>query len=181
MNPMRTLLLLGLLASAGCGGGAPEEPQTFIALERDFQGFTSWERFHREADGSGGIHTGVDRDIYLKSRPSKGAKEFPVGTLIVKHTDGVGDPDNQGPRTFGMVKRGGDFNISGAKNWEWFELVQSNSEDPTSPWQIVWRGLGPPIGSGYGAGGSECNSCHSEAAANDYVEAEPLQLSTLTK
>ncbi len=180
MTASRSFLILGLLASAGCGG-APEESLPFIALQHDFEGFTSWESFHMESDGSGGIHTGVDRDIYLNSRPGKGAKAFPVGTMIVKHTDGAGDPDQQGPRTFGMVKRGGDYNKAGALDWEWFELVQSNADEPTSPWIIAWRGLGPPIGSGYGAGGSECNTCHMEAEGNDYVEAQVLQLSTLAK
>ena len=104
-----------------------------------------------------------------------------MGTIIVKHSDGTGDPDNQGPRTFAMVKRGGDYNLAGAMDWEWFELLQANPEDATSPWQISWRGLGPPLGSGYGGGGSECNTCHSAASGNDYVQAEPLQLSTLAK
>jgi hypothetical protein len=179
---MRTLFLLGLLASAGCGGPPEEpEPQLFIALQRDLESFQTWEHFKLEGDGSGNPHTGFDRDLYLNKRPAKGSTEFPIGTIIVKRSDGLGDPENHGPRTFAMVKRGGDYNKAGARDWEWFELLQSDSNDPASPWQIVWRGLGPPIGSAYGASGSECNGCHAEAKANDYVQASVLQLSTLAQ
>lgn len=189
MNPMRNLLLLGLLATAGCGGGdTTGDTQTppvaddtpFIALQRDFQSFSTWEHFRVTGDGSGTPHFGLNRDIYLNKRPPKGATQFPIGTVIVKHTDGVGDPDNGGPRTFAMVKRGGDYNKAGAINWEWFELVQSNPDDPAnSTWLISWRGLGAPAGGAYGSTDGGCNGCHAQASPNDYVQAEPLQLSTL--
>lgn len=179
MNPLRISFLLALLFSVGCGG--PDEPVTFIALQRDFEGFTTWESFHLEADGTDSIHTGLARDLYLNSRPSKGAKEFPVGTMIVKHTDDTGAPNAEGPRTFAMVKRGGGYNRAGALDWEWFELIQTTPEDPASAWQISWRGLGPPIGSEYGGGGSECNGCHATAESNDYVQSQALQLSTLVR
>ncbi|MGZ3456998.1 MAG: hypothetical protein ACXU86_00675, partial [Archangium sp.] len=177
---MRPLLILGLLATTGCGGGTTptpdptEEDKIFIALERDFQAFPRWERFHLEGDGSSTPHFGGVRDIYLNSRPAKGAKQFPVGTIIVKHTDGVGDPDNGGPRTFAMVKRGGDYNKDGALNWEWFELVQSDPTVATSPWQIAWRGLGPSAGGAYGTTDGSCNGCHAQGSANDYVQADAL-------
>jgi hypothetical protein len=189
MNPMRSFLLLGLLATAGCGGGTTGDTTTpevvddtpFIALQRDFQSFSTWEHFHLEGDGSGTPHTGGNRDIYLNKRPSKGATQFPIGTIIVKHTDGVGDPDNGGPRTFAMVKRGGDYNKAGAINWEWFELVRSNADDPTSAWLISWRGLGAPSGGAYGSTDGGCNGCHAQGSANDYVQAVELQLSTLAR
>jgi hypothetical protein len=183
MKPMRpSIFVLGLFAAAGCGPAEeqPAEDPLFIAHAKDFQAFPTWERFHLEGDGSGTPHTGVERDIYLNNRPPKGSKEFPVGTIIVKRTDGVGDVD--GPRTFAMVKRGKDYNKAGALNWEWFELLQSDSSDASSPWQLSWRGLGPTTGGGYSTGGtSECNGCHAQAQPNDYVQAGPLQLSTLAR
>lgn len=184
---MRTFLLLGLLVTAGCG----DDPDTaspdvtddtpFIALQRDFQAFSSWEHFHLEGGGNGTPHTGGNRDIYINKRPPRGATQFPTGTLIVKRTDGVGDPENGGPRTFAMVKRGGDYNKAGALNWEWFELIQSNPDDASSPWQISWRGLGPPVGGQYGSNDGGCNGCHGQGVANDYVQAPVLQLSTLAR
>jgi len=187
MNTMRTLLILGLITTAGCGGppkpddNQQDEDKIFIALEHNFQAYPTWERFHLEGNGSGTPHFGGTRDIYLNSRPAKGATKFPVGTIIVKHTDGVGDPDNGGPRTFAMVKRGGDYNMNGALNWEWFELVQSDPTDPTSPWQIAWRGLGPSAGGAYGMTDGSCNGCHAQGSANDYVQADVMLLSTLAR
>lgn len=190
MKPTHSLLLLSLVASAGCGGAAtgdgssttqPETTTTFIALQRDFQSFSTWEHFHMDGDGSGTPHFGVNRDVYLNHRPPKGATSFPVGTIIVKHTDGVGDPDNGGPRTFAMVKRGGDYNKQGALNWEWFELIQDDPTNPASPWLISWRGLGPPAGGGYGSTGAECNGCHAQAQGNDFVPSDPMLLSNLAR
>lgn len=183
---MRSLLFLGLLAAAGCGGSdntetPPADDTPFIALQRDLQGFSTWEHFHLDGDGSGTPHTGVVRDLYLNKRPPKGATTFPVGTIIVKRTDGVGDPDNGGPRTFAMVKRGGDYNKAGALNWEWFELIQNDPNDTTSPWLISWRGLGPPVGGAYGSTDGGCNGCHGLAQSNDYVRSVALQLSELAK
>jgi hypothetical protein len=38
------------------------------------------------------------------------------------------------------------------------------------------------VGGTYGAGGeSECSSCHAQAQANDYVQTQVFQLSTLAR
>jgi hypothetical protein len=125
---MKKPALLALLAlAAGCGTPTdtpPQEEQSFIALQRDFQTFTTWETFQLAADGTNSLHTGVNRTIYLRSRPASGATKFPVGAMIVKHVDGEGDPN--GPRTFAMVKRGGNYNRNGALDWEWFELIAND-------------------------------------------------------
>ena len=86
-----------------------------------------------------------------------GSPEFPVGTAIVEvRASGI---------IFAAVKRGADFNATGAKNWEWFELLE------TPDVVIKWRGVGPPAGEMYGGdpnGG--CNACHTRCGGtNDYV------------
>mgnify|MGYP001550112068 CR=1 FL=1 len=71
------------------------------------------------------------------------------------------------------MKRGGDFNGGGAKNWEWFELTEN-------PVTIVWRGFGPPVGDTYGGDRNGCNSCHVTCGStNDYVCSAQLQLGSL--
>jgi hypothetical protein len=69
------------------------------------------------------------------------------------------------------VKRGGDFNAAGAKNWEYFELQEN-------PVKYIWRGLGPPLGDTYGGDPNGCNNCHEQCAANDYICSPKLQLSS---
>ncbi|HLL53923.1 MAG TPA: hypothetical protein VK447_10275 [Myxococcaceae bacterium] len=174
---MRHRLLLCLLPfAAACGEEPP--PTSFIALQRDFQAFPTWETFRLRPEPDGeSLHAGGERDLYLSQRPRRGSAGFPVGTIIVKHADGAGTPD--GPRTYAMVKRGGDYNLEGAANWEWFELVPS--ELNPSNWLITWRGLGPPIGAEYGNTGQTCNDCHALARENDFVKAPVLGLRAVSR
>jgi hypothetical protein len=73
-----------------------------------------------------------------------------------------------------MAKRGGNYNLFGASGWEWFELAPSDNGTPV----IVWRGITPPDGEGYGgAAGGACNNCHGSSPDNDHVLSDPLQLS----
>jgi hypothetical protein len=74
--------------------------------------------------------------------------------------------------TFAMVKRGADYNASGAVGWEWFELTR----DANGSARIKWRGQGPPAGETYSAAGQTCNDCHKAAAANDSVMTEAFKL-----
>ncbi len=187
----RIALALGLtftLALAcSTGGPSTSDGETYIAFGSSFSGYDKWERFDlaaAEAPADGGVplndagcalghDTSANRVGYLNRRPPKGSKEFPVGTIIVKEMQKTSAPD--GWQVFGMVKRGGGFNPSGAKNWEWFEI----KKDPNLP-LVIWRGVGPPTGEGYGSpacGG--CNSCHGSAVANDYVMSPVLDLKNL--
>jgi hypothetical protein len=75
-------------------------------------------------------------------------------------------------KTFAMAKRGGNYNANGAIGWEWLEL----QEDASGNILIVWRGISPPAGEGYGGSvvGGSCNTCHGTAMANDYVKSTAL-------
>lgn len=155
------LLLAGLTlaacelppAPAGGDGGV------FIAFETHFEGYQGWPSVQVDGHEQGAAHLAGSRTVYISERPPAGATEFPVGTRIVKE---MNDGSSQ---VFAMVKRGGGYNLTGAVNWEWFEL-----ELVEGRLAIRWRGVGPPAGESYGGdpnGG--CNGCHRLNQANDYV------------
>lgn len=182
-----TLLVLGC---NGGGSGAPSGGPTFVAFASDFNGFRDWSSAPAmqastlppldagdgtnglgAADGGAadaGIHGGP-LTVYWKAPPPHGATTFPLGTIIVKEPS---DGDLTTRQIFAMVKRGGDFNPTGAVNWEWFELQNVDSATV----QIVWRGFGPPAGETYGGNPAFCNGCHVIAAGNDDVWSSALQL-----
>jgi len=165
------LLLLAGCGAAPSGNGPANDPNLYIASESSFEPFRTWEPFSFDSPGSsdGFVHTAGHRTVYLNKRPPHGSAAFPVGTIIVKVLDAA--PGN----AFAMVKRGGDYNSSGATGWEWFDLDLSLAVPA-----IVWRGVAPPSGMSYsGNGGPDCNTCHASATANDFVQATPLQLGNL--
>jgi len=179
---LRFLLLPALVLGLGACGTPDTTGDgndiTFIALQRDFQKYLDWQHFHLDPNPNAPAqdpHAIGSRELYLNRKPPSGSTSFPVGTIIVKHSDGNGDPTQV--RTFAMVKRGGDYNQNGALNWEWFELLQ---DDTSKAWIISWRGIGPALGGEYGTTGDTCNTCHMAAKTNDFVQAEPLQLKTLS-
>lgn len=169
------VLLPALLLGCQTSSSEREFPKSgpFIALERDFQGFRSWSRVdlsQRAPDAS--THTSPDAHEYINRLPEAGAKEFPVGTILVKSSQKPGEKLD----IFAMVKRGPGYNANGAPGWEWFEL----SQRPDQSFGILWRGMNPPDGQGYGglpAGG--CNGCHESARKNDFVQALPLASSRI--
>ncbi len=175
---MKTSSILGLaslLAVMGCAPASETAPQgdTFLAFASHFKGFRTWEPFPVTTGGGDPVHTTGPRTEYLKARPDEGASEFPVRTIIVKETDTEALADRT---VFAMVKRGGDYNASGAAGWEWFELKNIDEQNVS----IVWRGVGPPAGEQYGGDpNAGCNSCHEGAAKNDFVLSTALQLSDL--
>jgi hypothetical protein len=188
-------LLLGA-AALGCTAKVPEaDPTVFVAQQQNFQDFEGWPVSGPAypaptlppLDGGDGIDAsraavdgGVDASavhteplmVYLNMKPPSGSTSFPLATIIVKETTEV-DPTAR--KVFAMVKRGGDYNPNGAKNWEWFEL-QYLADGSV---QISWRGPGPLAGSTdpYAANPNICNECHLRAAANDDVWSEKLLLS----
>ncbi|MGQ0506350.1 MAG: hypothetical protein ACT4TC_13645 [Myxococcaceae bacterium] len=161
----RALLLTALIMLTACGRGteSTEDPTTFIAFARDFQGFEAWEAFNPPPGAGGETHVVGPFTLYLNKRPETGSTEFPLGSVIVK----VANPGTPATQTFAMAKRGSNFNAKGAKNWEWFELAKSQTGETV----ITWRGLGAPEGEAYHAVDATCNDCHAVAASNDYVHA----------
>jgi hypothetical protein len=168
-----TALVLG--AALGFGGLAAgctksEAPATdggiFLAFASDFADFRSWPSNTTDIPvDEGATHVAGPRTIYINQFPPTGATSFPIGTMIVKVTETDG-------RIFGRAKRGGNFNPSGAVNWEWFELLEG--ADGVS---IRWHGFGPPAGEAYGGDPSGgCNGCHGQEPDNDYVLSDWLQL-----
>ena len=166
------LAVLGLAIAACSGGKAPDDAgNTFVAYAPTFQPFRAWTSFHDDLEDSS-LPAAVNgpRTQYINMTPPHGSTEFPVGTVIVEAREsGL-------MKIFAGVKRGGDYNATGAKNWEWFELQEASG--PGSAVTIVWRGVGPPAGDMYGGdpnGG--CNSCHAMCgASNDFVCSAQLQL-----
>lgn len=145
----------------------------FVALARDFQDFRAWGSLDLgERPAQGETHDEGRLRAFVNALPPPGSQQFPVGTIIVKES--LATPHSPGvpKKHFAMVKRGGNYNVLGARNWEWFELV----EGPRGV-AIGWRGLGAPDGEGYGGDPlGTCNSCHQMAARNDFVLSEALML-----
>ncbi len=164
--------LASLLVGVLCGCGGIEEtpaPEVFIALPRDFQHFQEWATYPLPPNEvAGSPHIAGERTLFINRKPAHGSTQFPVGTIIVKRV-------NDGSQNFAMVKRGGDYNVQGATNWEWFDLKPA-TDGVTQI--IAWRGITPPSGEMYhGVAGGECNTCHQSARNNDFVQSEPLLLS----
>jgi hypothetical protein len=152
--------------------GAPAEgpaPDTFIALQKDFAGFESWQSVSWTDDATNATHEPGTHSTYLNKRPEHGSAEYPVGTILVKSSLPAGGGEEQ---LFAMAKRGGGFNQSGATDWEWFELARSTTGVPV----IVWRGVGAPAGHRYSEVDASCNECHRSAEANDFVKSQRLLL-----
>ncbi len=170
------LALVAMAAACGSSGAPPPLPDAspivFIAFTTTFQPFRTWTSFHDPGppdDGTFPADVLGPRTQYINKLPIHGETEFPIGTIIVEARE------NAAMEIFAGVKRGDDFNATGALNWVWFEL----SEDPgTGEVLIVWRGVGPPSNAFYGGdpnGG--CNACHiSCGAGNDFVCSPELQL-----
>ncbi len=175
----------GALLDASLQGEPDAEPwpDTYFPSASDFNGFHDWHSMAAVAPPNAptGPHALGPMTLYIKRLPPKGSTAFPAGTLIVKETQ---EPDVTKRQTFGLAKRGGEYNVNGAKGWEWFQFT--NRTDG-SVFQR-WRGLGPPpvdvAGgdgdcTGYGGDPEVCNGCHKAAASNDYVFTVGLNLKDL--
>lgn len=163
--------VVALMFVAACSGGSGDDGMgsgdTFLAFNTSFAPFRTWPMFHSDGPvDDGTLPAGVagPRDQYLNEIPPPGSTEFPIGSIIVEVRTDTG-------KIFASVKRGGDFNAAGAKNWEYFELQEG-------PVKYIWRGLGPPLGDTYGGDPDGCNMCHIKCAANDYICSPKLQLSS---
>ncbi|RYZ05664.1 MAG: hypothetical protein EOO73_19435 [Myxococcales bacterium] len=172
------------IVAIGCAEHQPRAlpaREPFIALERDFQDFERWNEVDlSKRPAVAEAHTSGEPHEWVSHLPPPGSKVFPVGTIFVKtvkssHAEATAPEATQArDDIFAMVKRGGGYNPKGAPGWEWFEL-RRREDDSLG---IVWRGVNPPSGEGYGGdplGG--CNGCHQMASKNDYVHAAALAIS----
>ena len=159
LRSLAVIAAAGALAACGGAGGGSDASSSFLAFSSTFAAFRTWTSF----DSPGPADVLGPRTQYINTVPEHGATEFAVGTVIVEA--------RASGKIFAGVKRGGEFNATGAINWEWFELTDA-------PVTIVWRGVGPPIGDTYGGdpnGG--CNACHAKCGlSNDYVCSPRLAL-----
>jgi hypothetical protein len=153
------------LVVGSCGGADSTETkptETFIPFASTFGSFRTWTSFHSDGPAAGTFPPDVlgPRTQYVNELPPKGSTKFPVGTVIVEARE------SGAKNIFAAVKRGGDYNPTGARDWEWFELKENDG----GPVTIVWRGVGPPIGETYGGDATGgCNACHATCADNDYI------------
>jgi hypothetical protein len=156
-----------LLLPACSGSPAP----VFIALDRDFAPFRTWEQVDFGDDSIPGHPQGQSYG-YISHRTKN--RSYPVGTMIVKAFV-------PSWALFAMAKRGGNFNPEGALDWEFFRLELVN-DTPV----IVSRGIfaydpNDDGGVGYNAAGnvlnSLCNGCHGTpaSAATDHVLSPQLR------
>lgn len=145
-------------------GPEPSSGTSFIALDKDFQNYPSWQSYTFDGGAVDSSHPAGPRTVFINQLPAAGSTSFDKGTIIVKVLDFT---------TFAMAKRGENYNASGAAGWEWFELFKEPSTGAVS---IVWRGTGPPAGEKYGKTGATCNQCHAGHTTNDSVMSPPLQV-----
>lgn len=163
----------GTTAAAGSGGAAGGDcGGAFLAFASDFSTFETWPSFYLGDIEPTPNEISGPRTVYINKLPPHGSTEFPVGTMIVKAIKSGNDPALW--QIFAMAKRGACFNALGAHGWEWFELTLESG-----PLDVVWRGVAPASGAGYGGGkfGGLCNGCHDAFSDNDYVQGPFLQLS----
>ncbi|UJR79364.1 hypothetical protein [Sandaracinus amylolyticus] len=160
---IRGLFVLAIACSiAACA--APEPGAEFVARDEDFERFLEWPSFELPPGSLTMAHEdGATRRLYFTHVPESASAPFPVGTILVKTAE-LGEPSTW--EIHAMVKRGGDFNATGARGWEFFDLAI----DASGGVVVVWRGESPPPGAGYpGSSDGACNSCHTLVPDRDYV------------
>jgi hypothetical protein len=169
-------LVLGL---AACGDAQTSaNTGEFDATDADFLGFQSWQSFALpDSDPlSDVVYPAGSRVAFLNRAPPRGTNQYPMGTLVVKAIEvGAGPADWE---VLAMAKRGGHYNPTGAKGWEFF-LLRVGADDGEA--HIISRGIQPdddgrpPDGGlptaagGYfeGQGITPCNVCHGQSRLAD--------------
>ncbi|MCF8276475.1 MAG: cytochrome P460 family protein [Flavobacteriales bacterium] len=158
------LLMLGLCGSFVLNSCTKEEdPEEFIADNSTFDDFLNWS-LDATAQGAdpalaamahGGNDSTVVRNVYFKDGQDPVNGEYPVGTVIVKHSSNPSATVNE---YTAMVKRGNGFN-PGNGDWEWFMLMGEGQIAMDNGMEM--RGANLMNGM--------CGGCHAGAANQDYV------------
>jgi hypothetical protein len=154
-----------------CTGSTQPQAEEFVVQSHSLQGYTQWLRA-TEISGTGNFplllgrahyasSPWVTRRVYVNTLARQGRTqgEFSIGSIIVKTFH-----DNTGKWLLGeaMVKRqarGGIFNPD-HQGWEWLEI----KEDGT-----IARDSAGREQRGAQFYGNQCNVCHAQYRANDYV------------
>ncbi len=160
----KVLFALAVVVSLhSCKDDDEEMKQEFIADDSSFSNFMSWklEATNQGPDPAlGTAHAGNDatvtRMIYYKNGQNPVNGEFPVGTIIVKHSKNTDLTVNE---FTSMVKRGNGFNPDGG-DWEWFMLNANGSIATEAATGMKMRGSNLMDGM--------CMGCH-QAASTDFA------------
>jgi hypothetical protein len=162
MITMAAMIALGAFTFQSCKEDE-DVVQEYIADDNSFKSFMSWtlEATHQGPDPAlgpahGGNDSTVVREVFFKDGQDIKDGEYPVGTLIVKHSHNPGSSVNE---FTALAKRGNDFNTDGG-DWEWFVL----NSDGT----IAVDDSGNKL-RGADLMGGMCLNCHTGASSKDYV------------
>ena len=124
-NLLTFIMMLAVFISFQSCDDEEDPIPEYIADDSSFSSFMNWklEAQNQGPDPAlGPAHAGNDnsvtRRIYFKDGQNPVNGEYPVGTIIVKHSNNA---DNSVNEFTAMVKRGNDFNPNGG-DWEWFML-----------------------------------------------------------
>lgn len=132
-----------------------------VATDASFTGFMSWSKdaTRQGADPAlrevahGGNDSTVTRSIYYKNGQNPVNGVYPVGTMIVKHSE---NPNKSVNEFTAMVKRGGEFNKTGG-GWEYFMIGADGkiADNGNMRGANLMNGM--------------CAACHSGASNKDYI------------
>jgi hypothetical protein len=159
------LALSLVLIFNSCTEDKDEEPAEteFIADNNTFTSFMSWplEATNQGTDPAlGAAHAGNDasviRQIYFKNGQNPVNGNYPVGSVVVKHSS---NPDKSVNEFTAMVKRGNNFNPDFG-NWEFFMLTPTGA--------IASDANGTPM-RGASLMDGMCAGCHAGASNKDFI------------
>ncbi len=138
-------------------------PSEFIATDATFANFDALH-LHTTKQGvdpaNGGLHDNNDatvtRKVFIKDDASLVDGQYPVGTVLVKHSY---NPDLAFNQITAMVKRGNNFD-AGFGNWEYFMLQPDGK---------IAKDAGGNLMRGAKLFNGMCQNCHVGASAKDFV------------
>jgi len=136
-------------------------PSEYVANDASFSNWMSWTLVATISEPGVALgemaHGGQDptftRKVYIKDNATAVNGKYPVGTIVVKHSQNEANTTNE---YTAMVKRGNGFNPSN-NDWEWF-MIDTEGK----------------IADGGAARGANlmngmCGGCHTGATAKDFV------------
>ncbi len=161
---LAVLFSISAISFQSCDDDDDDDPAVteFIADDATFANFMSWVKEASEVGidpAMGGAHgandSTVTRDIFFKDGQDPVNGEYPIGTLIIKHSH---NPGGTVEVYTAMAKRGNDFNPA-AGDWEWFMLNADGS--------VAEDGDGNKM-RGANLNNGACIACHT-GASTDYI------------